>query len=89
MESQSSGMYEDCVSKIESEKDENNQKRIDIKKRNNYYEDSNDDNVNIYFKSGDNFKESLNKIKSDNNDTKFDNNEVQKSCCQENKCQIY
>ena len=76
MESQSSGMYEDCVSKIESEKEENNQKR-------------NDDNVNIYFKSGDNFKESLNKIKSDINDTKFDNNEVQKSCCQENKCQIY
>ncbi len=81
-------MYEDCVSKIESEKEDNNQKRIDIKKQNNYYED-NDDNVNIYFKSGDNFKESLNKIKSDINDTKFDNNEVQKSCCQENKCQIY
>jgi hypothetical protein len=89
MDSKNSEIYEDAASKVESNIDDSKNNNMDIKNQNNNYKNENKNNDNVYFKSGEYYDIKLNHNNSEINPTKFDNNEIQKSCCQGNKCNIY
>ena len=90
MESKNSELYEDAASKFESAIQEINQKDLNTQNKKNTLNEDNNDNLNLYFKSGDIIQESINNNKkSEYNSTKFDNNEENNSCCQINKCELF
>ncbi len=89
MDSKNSELYEDAVSKVESVIGDSKSNNMEIKNNNNNFKNENNNNDNIYFKSGEYYDKALIHNNTEINPTKFDNNEIQKSCCQGNKCNIY
>ena len=90
MDSKNSELYEDAVSKVESVIEDSNSNKMKINDINNINKIENNNNEYIYFKSSEYYDKDLNNNNNNqNSQTKFDNNEIQKSCCQTSKCNIY
>ena len=92
MESNNTENYDDAISQLGSENEDTIQKRIDLKNKYKNYDENNDDKINVFFKSGENFTKNIGQIRNNlsrNSLTVFENNKIEKNCCDDINCFIY
>ena len=92
MESNNTENYDDAISQLSSENEDTIQKRIDLKNKYKNYEENNDDKINVFFKSVENFTKNIGQIRNNlsrNSLTVFENNKIEKNCCDDINCFIY
>ena len=81
MESNNTENYDDAISQLSSENEDTIQKRIDLKNKYKNYDENNDDKINVFFKSGENFTKNIGQIRNNlsrNSLTVFENNKIEK-----------
>jgi hypothetical protein len=92
MESNNTENYDDAISQLSSENEDTIQKRIDLKNKYKNYDENNDDKINVFFKSGENFTKNIGQIRNNlsrNSLTVIENNKIEKNCYHDINCFIY